>query len=366
MTTQPRTRRWWPLARSVASAVVAIAVLAVFLAWMGGAFREKVHPGEVPVERPSAAGRKFVPVEKRPSEDVMAAVGSVQPRKKTEVAGQLLATILEVKVQPGDRVNVGDVLVLLDDRELLAQQREATAALAASEADLIVRKADYERAKMLRERGSISSEDFNRMEGALRVGTAQAQRAREVITRLEVQLTHTKIVAAAKGVVADRFADPGDLASPGKVLLVIYDPADLELHVNVPESLASAVRVNERLSVRIDAAGVSTRGAIREIVPLAQQASRSILVKIALPPIPSSRPLLSGMFGRVGIPVGTSERLWVPQSAVHHIGQLDLVDVAGKDGTLTRRFVRTGREVDGRVEVLAGLAEAERVALPAK
>jgi membrane fusion protein (multidrug efflux system) len=363
--TAPRPRRWWRAVRSIVSAIVAVAALGVFLAWMGGAFREKVRPGELTAGRPSAAGRTLVSVEKVRGEDTAAAVGSVQPKKRTEVASQVLATVLDVRVRPGDRVNPGDLLVTLDDRELMAQQREATAALAAAEADLVTRRADYERAKMLRDRGTISAEEFTRLEGAFRVAEAQVVRAKEAIARLAVQLSHTRIAATGAGLVADRLVEPGDLATPGKPLLVVYDPADLELHANVPETLAPEVPVGTELAVRIDAAGVVARGKVREVVPQAQQASRSVLVKVALPPTPSARPLLPGMFGRVEIPVGPAERLWVPAAAVRRIGQLDLVEVANPDGTLTRRFVRVGQESNGKVEILSGLSEGERVALPA-
>jgi RND family efflux transporter MFP subunit len=332
---------------------------------MGGAFREKVRPGEVAADRPSAVGRTLEPVEKLRSEDTATAVGSVQPKKRAEIASQLLATVLDVRVRPGDRVKPGELLVTLDDRELSAQQREATASLAAAEADLVTRRADYERGKRARASGVLSEDEYARVEGALRVADAQVTRSKEAIARLAVQLTHTRITAPGSGLVADRFVDPGDTATPGKPLLIVYDPADLEFHANVPETLAPAVVVGQPLPVRIDAAGVSATGTVREVVPQAQQASRSVLVKIALPQAPSARPLLPGMFGRVEIPVGSTDRLWVPKAAVRQIGQLDLVEVANLDGTLTRRFVRLGSEANGKIEVLSGMAAGERVALPA-
>lgn len=362
---QPLPHRWWRAVRSAVSATAAVAALGLFLAWMGGAFREKVRPGEVAADRPSAVGRTLEPVEKLRSEDTATAVGSVQPKKRAEIASQLLATVLDVRVRPGDRVKPGELLVTLDDRELSAQQREATASLAAAEADLVTRRADYERGKRARASGVLSEDEYARVEGALRVADAQVTRSKEAIARLAVQLTHTRITAPGSGLVADRFVDPGDTATPGKPLLIVYDPADLEFHANVPETLAPAVVVGQPLPVRIDAAGVSATGTVREVVPQAQQASRSVLVKIALPQAPSARPLLPGMFGRVEIPVGSTDRLWVPKAAVRQIGQLDLVEVANLDGTLTRRFVRLGSEANGKIEVLSGMAAGERVALPA-
>jgi RND family efflux transporter MFP subunit len=297
--------------------------------------------------------------------ETVTAVGSVQPRRKTDVASQLLATVREIKPRPGDRVKAGDVLIVLDDRELVAQQREAAASLASAEADLATRKSEYERVKSLRGSGSVSAEELNRVEGAYRVTEAQVRRAKETIGRIEVQITYAKIAASTDGLVSDRFAEPGDLATPGKPLLTVYDPNDLELQVNVPESLAAGILVGQKLGIRIDANNLTLIALVREIVPQAQQASRSVLVKLALPQA-SSNPILPGMYGRAAIPVGRVERVWLPQSAVSHVGQLDLVEVAGADGTLSRRFVRVGRVSDDKVEVLSGVSPGERVALPAK
>jgi RND family efflux transporter MFP subunit len=363
--TAPPGVRWWPLVRSVGSIALALAGLVVFLAWMGGAFRQKVHPGEVPVPRESASGHATATVEKRRIEDVATAVGSVQPRHRTEVSAQLLARILEVKVRPGDPIKPGLELVLLDNRELLAQQAEALAAVTAADADLIVRKADFARAQSSRDKGIMSAEDFARFEGVAKVAEAQVRRAKEAASRLDVQLSYTKILATSRGVVGDRFADPGDIATPGKPLMMVYDPAELELHVNVPETLAPDLREGQQLAVQIEAVGLRDgTGIVREVVPHAQQVTRSVLVKVTLPKSTSAKPLLSGMFGRVSIPVGTVERLFVPRGTVRQLGQLDLVEVVNTDGTLSRRFVRVGPVVGDRVEILSGLSEGETVALP--
>jgi multidrug efflux pump subunit AcrA (membrane-fusion protein) len=72
------------------------------------------------------------------------------------------------------------------------------------------------------------------------------------------------------------------------------------------------------------------------------------------------------MFGRVAITVGTVDRLWVAKAAVVQVGQLDVVEAVNPDGTLARRFIRTGQESDGKVEVLSGLVPGERIALPVR
>jgi RND family efflux transporter MFP subunit len=361
----PQHSRAWSRVWSVCSGLLALAGLVLVLAWMSGAFRPKVAPGVVPDERPMAASRRLVPVERVRGEETVTAVASVQPRRKADVASQVLATVQEVKVNPGDRVKAGDLLVVLDDRELVAQQREAQAAAGAAEADLVLRKRDYDRLKELYPKGAASREDLDRVEGAYSVAQAQLRRSQEQVARIEVQLGYTKIRAASEAVVADRFADPGDLAVPGKPLLALQNVSEPELHANVPESLALRVTVGQPLAFRIEAAGVSARGPVREVVPLAQQATRSVLIKVSIPPDVST-PVFAGMFGRVVLPVGRTERLLIPAAAVQRVGQLELVEVAGPDGRLERRFVRLGREAGERVEVLSGLNDGERVALPAR
>lgn len=348
--------------KNVVFVTVALAGLGVFLAWMGGAFHEKVHPGSGPVEKPASVGRTLVTAERITEAETVTAVGSVQPRKRTDVSSQLLASIREVKPRPGDSVKAGTPVITLDDRDLLAQQREASAALTAAQADLATRKRDHERVKDL---SAASADEKSRAEGAFRVAEAQLTRAKEAVGRIEVLLTYTRIASGTDGVVADRFADPGDVAAPGKPLLSVYDPNDLELHANVPESLAVNIKVGQKLPVRIDANNLVADAAVREIVPQAQTASRSVVVKLALP-VQTGSPTLPGMFGRLVIPVGTAERIWLPKAALQQRGQLDLIEVEDGHGHLTRRFVRPGREANGKVEILSGVAAGENVALPAK
>ncbi len=358
-----------PLARAVGVvktlvvAAVALGGLGLFLAWMGGAFHEKVPPGTVAVERPTAAGRTLVAVEQVVGTESVTAVGSVQSRRKTDVASQLLATIREIVPRPGDRVKAGEVLVTLDDRDLLAQQREAVASLATAEADLVIRRGDFQRIKAAG--GAASADELAKVDGAFKLAETQVTRLKAAIKRVEVQMTYTAISLRTDGMVAERMAEPGDLAAPGKPILTVYDPTDLELQVNVPESLAAGLTVGTTLAVRIDAINLTADAAVREVVPQAQQASRSVLVKLALPPA-TNVAVLPGMYGRAEVPVGRSERLWLRSEAILQAGQLDLVELVLADNTLSRRFVRVGRVANGKTEILSGLAPGDRVALPAE
>jgi RND family efflux transporter MFP subunit len=259
-------------------------------------------------------------------------------------------------------------LVTLDDREIQSQLREAEAAVVGVSADLAVRQRDYRRYKQMFVENAVTKEDYDRVEGVFQVTQAQLRRAEQQVDRMRVMLSYAVIQSQEAGVVSDRFADPGDLATPGKPLLAIHDPTELELHASVRESLAAHLRLGSTLRVKVDAAHIDTTGTVREIVPRAEAASRSVLVKVTLPKQPARAnlgdQLYIGMFGRLQIPVGQLERVVVAAEAVQRIGQLDVVDVVAENNALERRYVRLGQRFEGDVEILSGLRVGERVALP--
>jgi RND family efflux transporter MFP subunit len=373
--------RWSGRGWRILSVLVGVLLLLGALAWMSGVLRHKVKPGTVEVQRPTAEGRTLVPVESLTTTETIDAVGTVEPRRKANVASQILALVRTVTVRASDQVSQSQLLIELDDRDVQAQLREAEAALAGAQADLDVRQRDYQRYQQMVREKAVTKEDFDRVEGAYKAALAQVKRLQEQVGRIRnVMLSYTKIEAQAAGIIGDRYVDPGDLAVPGKPLLSLYDPKERELHANVPENLAFAVQVNLKLPVRVDAARYVGEGVVREIVPQAQPTSRSFLVKVSLPP-EAARVVSVGMFGRLSIPVKQVKSIVIPAAAVIEVGQEDMVDVVGKDNVLQRRFVRIGRpygehvdhQVPGEaktfphgklVEVLSGLKVGEEVALP--
>jgi membrane fusion protein, multidrug efflux system len=345
----------------IAVPAIGVLLLLVILAWMAGTFHSKIPPGESPYARRLVAGQETVDVETLPITELVDAVGTVRARWKADVASQILATVKAVHIDPGSRVEAGQLLITLDDRELQTQLREAEAALRGIEADLAVQQRQLERYRQMYAGKAVSKAEFDRVKGDYDVTQAQVQRAKQEIERLQVMLTYTQIKAPAGGMVAGRYVDPGDLAAPGKPLLTLHDPSTLELHASVRENLTSDVRLGMKLPVQIDALNRQVTGVVREIVPQADTTSRSFLVKVTLPADQLSG-LVTGMFGRLSVPVAKVEHIVVASDAVCHVGQLETVDVVvPDDGSLERRFIRTGRHFGDKTEVLSGLQVGETI-----
>ncbi len=345
--------RWVPV-------LLGLVLLIAGIAWMEGFFESKIAPGVAAAEERLAGDAPTSTVSLLKTVEKAEAVGTVQPRQKTEIAARLLAAIQEVRVEPGDRVEEGQLLITLDDREIQAQLREIEAARLGVESDLSVRDREFQRFKQMFAEKAVTQEDYDRVEGMLRVTQAQLKRTDAQVSRMRVMLSYAKIIAPRSGLIADRFADPGDLAAPGKPLLTLHDPDELELHASVRAGLAGDVKPEQKLSVQIDSLALHLDGTVREIVPQAQAASRSVLVKVSLP-VKSADGLYIGMFGRLAIPLGETQRVVIAADAVQQIGQLEVADVID-NGRLKRRFVRTGRRFGDQVEILSGLNVGEVVA----
>ncbi len=337
--------------------LAAVAVILLAMAWLAGVFRKgRIEPAKLsPVSRPVTGA--LVRVEKVNRPLYAEVIGSIQAEARTAVSARLVANILEMPVQAGDRVTKNQVLVVLDDAGPKARVAQARESLRAAEAGRDLAETEYNRLKPVVERGAASRTDLDQWQSKLAAGKAEVERLRQAIREAEINLADCKLLSPIDGMVIDRQAEPGEQALPGRPLLTLYDPARLRLEASVREAHIGRLAVGQLIDIRIDALGEKRQGTVAQIVPAADPASRSFLVKVT---ITDPAKLYPGMYARMRLPIDQQQQLEIPSSAVTRIGQLTYVHVAGESGA-ELRAVRLGHEADGRCEVLAGLAEGERV-----
>lgn len=362
-----------------------------------GAYFVFFRPAERVGPEPQAGGAAAGPV--APARTVTAergevalyeeAVGTVRSRMRVAVAAQVTARVLSVAAQAGATVRAGDPLVVLDGRELAARFAQAKEGLAAAdaargraqqakvqgEARLTQARARHERVKGFVEKGAATTEQMEAAEAdflsaqaavadavaAIAAAEARHQEAREAVTEAEVGVGHATIGAPIDGVVAERSVEPGDLAWPGRTLLVVLDPHALRLEAQVREGLIARVAKGVQFPVELPGAGRTVTGTVAEILPSADPQSRTFEVRVDFDPGAGVYP---GMFGRLRFPTGKREVVRLAAAAVVRVGQLETVLV--RDGARwSRRLITTGAAFEGgQVEVLSGLAGGETVGLP--
>lgn len=274
------------------------------------------------------------------TEDV---AGTVRARLHSVVEAKVAGQIESLLVAPGQAVKQGETLAVLD-------AREARARLESAQAVLDQANRDFDRVARMVKEGAATPSDFDAIQARRRMGIAGVSEA-------ETTLAHARIVAPFGGVIARKLAEVGDLATPGRPLFEIEDPAHLRFEADVPEALIDWLQPGLKLAVRLPSVKAAMEGVVVELAPVADAVSRTYLVKLDLP---GATGLRAGQFGRVAVPTGEFTALHVPTSAIVQRGQLEFVFVP-TNGVAQLRLIRTGRRFGDETEVVSGLDAGERV-----
>jgi len=356
------SNRWIHGSMRVATILGFVAGVTLLLLWLAGKFSPKVPPVDTVAESSSSDFQgRLVPVRWIHVPLTESAVGTVRAVHETSLGSKLLARVVEVNLKAGQTVRAGDVLIRLDDTDLRARLEQAKAAVASAEAVLVRASSDEKRYADLLEPKAVSRQQYDTAVAALRTAEAGLIQAKENAKEAQATLDWATIRSPIDGTVIDKKVDVGDMVSPGQMLVTLYNPKRMQLVASVRESLTHRLQVGQSIGVQVEGLRKQCSGTVSEIVPEAQSASRSFQVKVTGPCPPG---IYSGMFGRILIPLEEEQVLVVPREAVRSVGQLELVEVA-EQNRVVRRMIRTGRTFGNDIEVLSGLREGEKVALPA-
>lgn len=271
------------------------------------------------------------------------AVGTVRPRLRATLEAKVSGRITQLKKEPGDRVQKGEVVAILDVQEIRAKLAQAQAMFGQA-------KTELERYTKLLEKNAVTRQEFDAVQARYEVAKASVDEAESI-------LAYARVTAPIDGVVTHKLANVGDLASPGRPIYEVADPGSLRLEAAVPEALSGFLGVGTVIPVRVASSTERLEGTVSEIAPAADPNSRTLLVKIDLPDVEGLR---SGQFGRALVPTGRTEILRLPESAILRRGQLELVFVA-ESGHARLRLIKTGKRFNDRVEVVSGLEAGEVV-----
>lgn len=293
--------------------------------------------------------------------------GVIQPVKQSTVSAQASGRIATFLVKAGDKVKSGQLLATIDDREASVGQQRSQAQVDQADADLRNAQANFNRTKDLQSKGFVSQAALDTAEAQLKSAKAQRDQANAATRQSSLAQGFTRVSAPFDGWVLQTDAQAGDLAVPGKPLMVIYAPLPIRAVVQVPASRAPQVAQASSVLVQAgegDSAKWITPSA-RSVVPSSDPVSQTTEWRLELP-ADQSAGLVPGQQVRVKFGTGqitSTNLLTVPDQAIVRRGELTAVYV--QSGTVfTLRAVRLGQKLgaDG-TEVLAGLKAGDVVAL---
>lgn len=277
-----------------------------------------------------------------PAESVVEAV------KQATVAAQVAGRVVDMRVDAGQKVKAGEVMMRID-------AREASENVAGAQARLAQVEADYKRSKNLFEKKFISGAALDKAEAELKSARAASGQA-------GAGLSYATVTAPISGVVAQRQVELGEMAAMGRPLVTVFDPRSLRVIASVPQYKLAELRSAAKAKVEFVETGKWIDAQRVEFMPSLDARSHTVTARVYLPE--DAPGVVPGMAARVHFVAGRALKLTVPAAAVIRRGEIHAVYMIDAQGASHLRQVRVGEPVaDGELEVMAGLAAGDKVSL---
>lgn len=292
--------------------------------------------------------------------------GLVEAVRQTVIAAQVQGAITALHVKAGDTVKAGQVLLRIDARAAAQNSAASRAQVQAAHAALDAATREYRRQKQLLEKEYISQAAFERAEAQFRATSAELNAQIAQASATDIQSGFFVVKAPYAGVVSELPITLGDMAMPGRPLLTMYDPAALRVTAAVPQTALAGFAAQTHAKVELPTLPPEHQWLDRpqfQVLPTFDAGTHSGQVRVDLPE--GIKGVTPGMFARIWLPVAgpASARLYVPAAAVIRRAEMTGLYVIGPNGKPILRQVRLGRARNDVVEVLAGVASGERIAL---
>ncbi len=178
-------------------------------------------------------------------------LGVVEAWQTASIASRLSAKVDTVNYDEGDVVKKGDLLIQLDDQDIQAKIESSEAVISSLQTNKDFWIKEYNRDSKLAKDGVIStvSADITRNKMSDAVGKYQA--AVRNLSSLKTQLDYTRLLSPYDGVVIKRNVDPGDLAVPGKVVMVVEDHSAMKIAFDAPQEDVKYLRNGMQLTAEL-------------------------------------------------------------------------------------------------------------------
>jgi RND family efflux transporter MFP subunit len=327
--------------------------------------------------------------------------GTLAAEEQIVLSFKVAGRLSELAVDLGSRVQQGQTIARLDPIDFHLRLKQTEAALQQARARLglapdgthdridpehtpVVRQAramlneaqrNHERAAGLWERQLIARAELDTAATTLQVAEGRYQDAIEEVrmrqailserrSELEIarqQLLDSALQAPIAGAVRQRHASEGEYLAAGAPLVTVVRTHPLRLRLSVPERVAMSVHLGQPVQVKVEGDPAVYQGRVARLSPAISEEDRTLLVEAEVPN--EHGRLRPGAFAEAEIITEARERaVFVPASAIVTFAGIDKVFTI-HDGMSVEKHVQTGRRVDERVEILAGIRPGELVVM---
>lgn len=334
---------------------IAIAALAIIVSSCGK--KEEKHaaaPQEKVVVDIATANLKEYPV-------VHSFSGKLQADKQSNLSTRIMGQISKIYVKTGQKVQKDQLLIQIRNQDILAKKAQVEASKVEVTSAYESAEKDMKRYEALHQSNSASDKEMEDMRTRFKMAKAQLDAVEQMKKEVDENMRYASIRAPYSGVVTSKFVEEGDLANPGMPLLNMESKSQWKVIARIPEANISTVNLNDNVKVHFKAAKKDFEGQIIEINPSTTNTGNQYQAKILISiPEDCTAKLYSGMYADVLFENGTQELILVSKDALIHHGQLVGLYAVSQSGNALLRWVKTGKSVGEKIEILSGLSDGEK------
>ncbi|MEN9705881.1 MAG: hypothetical protein RLZZ393_1760 [Pseudomonadota bacterium] len=288
--------------------------------------------------------------------------GVVEAVQQAVISAQTGGRVASLHAEVNDRVAAGAVLLRLAGVEQRAGLEAAQAQLKAAEAVLVEAESRHRRASELVAKQLLSRADYDVARAARDSAIAARDAARAGVQQAGQAADYTVVRAPYAGIVSARRVELGETVAPGQALFAFYAPGALRVEAKVPQSVAAQLRAKPQAQL-VFSDGRSEAGGTVTVFPSADPLTHTVTVRVAVPAMASAP--APGTTAKLLFPAVTTDdprAHSVPATALVQRGEVSAVYVVA-GGQVSLRQVRIGERHADRVDVIAGLEAADKVAI---
>jgi len=292
----------------------------------------------------------------REMSSVVYAPGTIVSRNDADIASEVSGRLVSV-AEVGDFIEAGGLIAKVDDTFLKLELQNADAIIKRLEANLTYRNNQLERFENLARQQSASVGEMDEARSQRDMAEQDLVQARIAHDQIKYRLERTSVKAPFSGHIVERFRQGGEYISVGGEVARLVDTTNIEVQARAPMEVAAYVKAGLPVSVKDDK-GREVNGEIRAIVPVGDERSRLIEVRITL----DEQPWVIGGAVRVALPKSSpQEVVAVPRDALILRENVTYVYKLNDDGTVEQVSVVTGVGNGPLVEVRGNLEAGDEV-----
>jgi RND family efflux transporter MFP subunit len=260
-------------------------------------------------------------------EDVETYNGDIYAKDQVMVATRLMGYMKSIKVEEGDRVKKGQFLFEVDPSDIYSMINQARAGMMQAQSAVLMAKLayadakkDYERFKVLFQKGAVSKRDFEKMELNMNIRESQIKLAQGMLNQAKAgldqalaQQKYAKVTSPLDAVVISKMKKVAEMALPGHPVIILASLDSLQAKAFIKESDIKNVVVGQKAIIKVPSVNSNIKAKVSAVIPSADPATHSYLVKFSLE---DKQALLPGMYAKIDLVLSKKEAILVPYNTL--------------------------------------------------